>query len=252
MKEIVAPVNCPSCNSKLEWRNDILYCVNDECSSKTQKVLEHWAKVLKIKGLGPATITKLGITSIEDIYSLSVNDLEVALGSEKMATKIFKEIEKSALAPLNIVLPAFGIPLIGNSATQKLATTINNLNELTAQKAKDAGLGPKATSNLLDWFENKFKVNFNKTLPHSFKFDNVIAKAETSKGVVCITGKLKSCKTKAEAEQLLTSAGYLTKSSLTKDVTILVNEGGVESAKTKKARSAGVTIINNLKELLGE
>jgi hypothetical protein len=39
---------------------------------------------------------------------------------------------------------------------------------------------------------------------------------------------------------------------LTKDVTILINESGVESAKTKKARDSGVQIITNLLDLTGE
>jgi hypothetical protein len=39
---------------------------------------------------------------------------------------------------------------------------------------------------------------------------------------------------------------------LTKDVTILVNESGVESAKTKKARESGVEIITNLLDFIGE
>ena len=50
----------------------------------------------------------------------------------------------------------------------------------------------------------------------------------------------------------LQELGYVTKSSLTKDVTILVNESGVESAKTKKARESGVEIITNLLDFIGE
>jgi NAD-dependent DNA ligase len=68
---------------------------------------------------------------------------------------------------------------------------------------------------------------------------------------VCISGRLKSYKTKAQATELLEKLGYLVKSSLTKDVTILVNEGGIESAKTETARERGVTIITNLKEIIG-
>ena len=41
------------------------------------------------------------------------------------------------------------------------------------------------------------------------------------------------------------------KSSLTKDVTILLNESGLESAKTKKARDAGISIVTNLNNLIG-
>ena len=71
-----------------------------------------------------------------------------------------------------------------------------------------------------------------------------------SKGVVCISGKLKSFKTKAEATKALDSAGYEVKSSLSKQVTILVNESGLESSKTKQARDSGVTIVTNLLDLL--
>jgi NAD-dependent DNA ligase len=70
------------------------------------------------------------------------------------------------------------------------------------------------------------------------------------RGVVCITGKLKSFKTKAEAGSALIGLGYIVKSSLTKDVTILVNESGIESAKTKQARDSGIEIITDLKSYL--
>ena len=36
----------------------------------------------------------------------------------------------------------------------------------------------------------------------------------------------------------------------TKDVTILVNERGIASAKTRKAEEMGITINQNLKELI--
>ena len=55
---------------------------------------------------------------------------------------------------------------------------------------------------------------------------------------------------KAIAKTLLEKNGYLVKSSLTKAVTILINESGIESAKTKTARDKGITIITNLKDLI--
>jgi NAD-dependent DNA ligase len=78
-----------------------------------------------------------------------------------------------------------------------------------------------------------------------------VSQPTETKGVVCITGKLKSYKTKAAATQVLNKMGYLVKSSLTKDVNILVNESGIESAKTQAARDRGVIIITNLKEIIG-
>ena len=70
--------------------------------------------------------------------------------------------------------------------------------------------------------------------------------------MVCISGKLKSFKTKAQASQALEQNGYTVKSSVTKDVTILINESGVESQKTQKARESGITIVENLLDFLGE
>ncbi len=72
------------------------------------------------------------------------------------------------------------------------------------------------------------------------------------KGAVCISVHLKSFKTKADATEALKAAGYEVKSSLTKQVTHLINEGGQESAKTKQARDTGITIVTNLSEFLGE
>ena len=74
----------------------------------------------------------------------------------------------------------------------------------------------------------------------------------STQGIVCITGKLSSYKTKAEATKVLNELGYEVKSTVTKDVTILVNESGIESAKVKKARASGVTIITKLSNLIGD
>ncbi len=67
-----------------------------------------------------------------------------------------------------------------------------------------------------------------------------------------MSGKLKSYSTKAAAKKLLEKKGYLVKSSLTKDVTILVNESGINSAKQQAAQKRGLLIITNLKILFGE
>jgi NAD-dependent DNA ligase len=228
----------------------MLYCLSDDCGVKSQKSIEHWAKTLKIKGLGPATIEKLNIESVLDIYELGGDYIELALGSEKLAIKLFEEIEKSKSSPLNKVIPAFGIPLIGNSASGKLCSVISTLEELTASKCKEAGLGPKATSNLMKWFEDEYEINIKSRMKFKPQTEKRVERVVANQGVVCISGKLKSHKTKAIATEALTSAGYTVKSSLTKDVTILINESGIESAKTTKARNSGVTIVENLNELL--
>jgi len=248
LREIVPPSDCPSCGSSLEWINQLLYCKSITCGAQKQKKIEHFAKTLKIKGLGPSAIEKLGIQDFDQVYTLDVEYMIEALNSEKIALKLQSEIDNSKSAPLDLVLPAFGIPLIGKTATKKLSETVKNISEINADTCKRAGLGPKATENLMSWLMDEFYTFYDGYLPFDMKFA-AVQKVE-KKGVVCISGRLKSFKTKADATETLSSLGYEVKSSLTKDVTILVNESGIESSKTKQASASGITIITDLKSFL--
>lgn len=249
MSNIQAPTHCPSCASTLEWKNHILYCVSSSCGSQVQKQLEHFSKSLKIKGLGPAAIAKLELTDLNQLYSLTEEVIAEALSSVRLAEKLIEEIEKSKAVSLNKLLPAFGIRLIGTTAAEKLSSTCKHITEINEDTSTQAGLGPKATASLLDWLAVSYPLISN--LPFSFAFDQ-ISKAPTIAGYVCISGKLQSFKTKALAAEALMSKGYVVKGTLTKQVTILVNESGIESSKTKKARDSGITIVTNLYDFIGE
>lgn len=246
---ISIPTNCPSCNSVLVISNDLLYCRNTDCGATSQKRVLHFAKTLKIKGLGQSTIDKLNISRIEEIYTLDIAYMTVCLNSAKIAVKLFEEIEKSKKESFNTILPAFGISLIGETAADKLSKVCDSVFDIDEETCKAAGLGEKATNNLLNWIENDFERYCD--LPFSFEFEKA-SQPTNIKGVICISGKLSSFKTKAEAAKILESLGYVIKDSMTKDVTILVNESGRETDKTIKARNSGVTIIENLKTFIGE
>lgn len=247
--QINIPTNCPSCNSSLVLINDLLYCRNTDCGSMSRKRVEHFASTLKIKGLGPAAVEKLELSSPLDIYNLSLEDISQGLNSDKLAAKLLDEIEQSKSKQLNDVLPALGIPLIGKTATDKLSKVCTDIESITEQTCSDAGLGPKATESLIDWLNDNDWYLF---LPHDLSFGSTKTISQASKGTVCITGKLNSFKTKAEAQVELERLGYVVKSSITKDVTILVNESGKETTKTQKARESGVTVITNLKLFIME
>ena len=250
MQAILAPEVCPSCGSPLEWKNDMLYCVNSLCPAQVQKRIEHFAKSLKIKGLGPKSIEKLGLSSFQSIYDMTYLEIRDALSSEKLAVKLLQEIKHSRRATLNTLLPAFSIPLIGKTAATKLSAKFKNLLALDEDKCTVAGLGPKATENLLNWYNSKEYTEL-KELPFDWEFESPTVATE-QKGAVCISGKLSSFKTKAEATKALSYAGYQVKGSLTKDVVFLINESGIESAKTKQAQERGITIITSLSDLIGE
>lgn len=250
LSAIIPPTHCPACGSEVsETDSGMLYCTNPDCEAKASKKVMHFAKTAKIKGLGPATIEKLELNAVEDIYLYGKEQLIDELG-EKIGSKLFAEIENSKNLPLENLLPAFGVPLIGETASKKLCKVASHIEELNKEKCTLAGLGPAATLNLLNWLKEDYQIKY-KSLPFSFRFSNTIEPVAT-KATVCITGKLTSFKTKAEAETALKSAGYVVKGTLTKDVTILINESGIESTKTEKARQAGVIIVTDIKQILGE
>ena len=247
--EILPPEFCPSCDSTLIWRNDLLYCENANCTAKTEKVVQHFARTLKIKGLGPRSIEKLGLNSIYDLYNLSKDYMVLKLGSELVANKLLLEIEKSKQAHLQELLPAFSIPLVGRTASEKLCKVVDHITKIDLWTCKEAGLGPKVTDNLIQWYNSQY-INGYEFLP--FKWENEVQNTQEEKGVVVISGKLKTFPTKAVAKALLQKNGYIVKENLSKGTDFLVNESGIASSKTKKATEMGITVITDINELIGD
>lgn len=199
--------------------------------------------------MGPKTIEKLGLNDVTEIYYLDQSQVTAALGSAKLAEKLLQEIEISKNADLSIVLQSFSIPLIGNTASTKICSVVKDISEITAQKCKAAGLGDKATNNLMSWIDQEL-TDLQEFLPFSWKSNATTSATKEYLASVCITGKLKSFKTKALAEKALIEAGYKPVDSVTKSLDYLVDEANDNSTKRQKADSYGITIINNLDKFL--
>jgi len=246
---IQIPTECPCCDYKLELVNDQLFCRNTACGAQLNKKLEHFCKTLGVKGMGSRTVEKLGLADITEVFYLEPEQVVEALGSEKVALKLLDEIERSKMADLATVIASFSIPLVGSTASKKLCEVVTSVDEISYETCKQAGLGDKVTQNLLSWLETDFQ-EMREFLPFSFKSQK---NSNTSSGsTICITGKLSSYKTKAEAYKALEEAGYQPVESVTKITNYLVDEEDKGSSKRKKAESLGITIITNLNTFLKE
>lgn len=243
---IIEPKDCPCCEYPLTKINDQLFCTNDSCPARVGKSIEHFCKVMGIKGLGPKTIEKLKISSITEIFFLDEEEVKSVLG-EKVAAKLLSEIETSKNADLETVLSSLSIPLIGATAAKKLCGVIEDISEISAITCKKAGLGEKASNNLLLWLETEGK-DLIPFLPFSFK----TGKLNINNKSVCITGKLKTFKTKADAKILLSVAGYTVTESVTKNTYALIDESNSNSAKRNLAEKYGILIIDDINKLLKE
>lgn len=248
MQKILIPTTCPCCEYPLETVNEQLFCKNTACGAQLGKKIEHFCKVLQIKGFGPRTIEKLNLADITEIFYLDRDDVVTALG-EKMADKLLDEIERAKSADLATVVASFSIPLVGMTASTKIALVVNSLEEIDQESCKQAGLGDKVTQNLISWISSEYQ-EMKEFLPFSFKTKVKVSNVDSKR--VCITGKLKSFKKKADAEQSLSAAGYTLVDSVTKTTDYLVDEEGKMSSKREKAVQYGITIITDLNDLLKE
>jgi len=246
---ITVPTSCPTCDSLLELVNDQLFCRNTGCEAKSSKMVEHFAKTLKIKGLGPKTIEKLSLNSISDIYSISKSEINNEIG-ERVGTKLLQQIELSKSVDATQLLPAFSIPLIGRTASKKLFSKIANFSDITMSSCTKAGLGPKSCANLLDWYDREFLHNLE-YLPFSFRADVQEPTAESIGKSVCITGKLNDFANRSLAKDYLESFGFTVTSSVTKKTDFLVDEEGRKSSKSTKAESLGIPILT-IKDIIKE
>jgi NAD-dependent DNA ligase len=245
--EIVCPTQCPSCNSDLEQVNDLLYCRNITCPATSQGKVGHFAKTLGIKGLGPKSIEKLQLQEVTELFYLDQNEVAEVLG-DKISSKLMDEIERAKVSNLATVLEAFSIPLVGGTASKKIASIVNSIEEINSETCKQAGLGEKVTQNLLNWLGTEYK-DIKEFLPFNF---SKFVPANANNKTVCITGKLKNYKKKADAVASLTAAGYTLVDSVTKTLDYLVDEENKMSSKREKAIQYGITIITDLNDLLKE
>ena len=245
---IEIPTECPCCSYPLELVNDQLFCRNTACGAQLNKKLEHFCKTLSIKGMGSKTIEKLQLGDITELFYLDPSTVEETLG-EKTTAKLLVEIEKAKHADLATVLASFSIPLVGNTASKKLCEVVSSIDDISYETCKQAGLGDKVTDNLLNWLETDF-VEMREFLPFSFQSQKI--SVTEGQQTVCITGKLSSFKTKAEAYKALEEAGYKPVESVTKATDYLVDEDDKGSSKRKKADQLGINIITNLNTFLKE
>jgi DNA ligase (NAD+) len=123
--------------------------VADRNNINTSKVLEHFIKTIDIKGLGPASVQKMGLTHPVDIYD---DQNWSKLGAN--GAKVEAEIERTKTKPYDIVLASLGIPGVGKSAAKLIISKIpafRNLRDIETTEIK--GIGPSTVDSVLSWLD---------------------------------------------------------------------------------------------------
>jgi DNA ligase (NAD+) len=238
-KQIKIPTNCPSCNSELEQVNSQLFCRNSQCPAQSTKKVEAFIKKMRIKGLGPASISKLGFVRSIEIYETHVDTYVEVLG-EKIGHKVFDEVQNSRTTNFATFLSALSIPLIGDTLSKKIALQVKDIDSMV-HSVTGLNIGPKAYENLDKWTIDNYWETLE--LEKYFQFEVATNVVVADKGNVCITGKLNDFSNRTKAKEFLEEQGYTVTTTVTSKTDYLVDEEGRVSSKSKKAESLGIPIV---------
>lgn len=253
------PDECPACGSKLvrEPEEVMRRCPNVACPPQRLGRIKHFASRggMDIEGLGESTVQQLIdadlIADYGDIYSLKKEQLlPLERMAEKSADNLLAGIEASKDRPLERLIYALGIKLVGAGAARILAEHFGSINVLMEADAEELEaieeIGPGIASSAVDFFANPI----NREVLDKLKRTGVHFEAE--KGgeeaekifagmTFVLTGALENF-TRDEAAELIKQRGGKVSSSVSKKTTyVLVGEN--PGSKYKKAMELEVEVM---------
>jgi NAD-dependent DNA ligase len=241
---------CPSCNTKLIWSGVHLKCTNKKCAESMVYQLEHFMKLMEIESMSATTLRKLNVSTIEDLYDLTEDDImEIEGFGYKRATEIVSQIQKSLKAKPYKLLAAFGIPLIGRTASKAIMSSYTFDQLFHLDEDTDLGLGPTISKSFFDnicTFEDTYGYLVHKGLTFEKEKKSMISGKEFA-----LTGK--GNMGRREITELIEDLGGSVK-TVSKSTDYLVCEDpNSGSGKLQKAKKYGTKIISypNLMKMLG-
>jgi DNA ligase (NAD+) len=253
-QEFKMPDHCPECNTKLVKAKEteaIWRCPNDNCPSRTWKLIAHFTSkaALDIDGMGEKNVIALInaglIKDAADIYKVTKDDL---LKLERFADISAGKLVNAISSKKNPELPRFifglGIRQVGVQTAIDLAThfkTLNKLSNATIEELSEIeGIGEVVAESIVEWFSRpsnqRLLAKFEKygVNPQSAR---EVSGPLSGKNFV-VTGSLESMG-RDQAGERIRALGGTFQSSVGKETDYLVVGANVGESKLKKARDLG-------------
>jgi DNA ligase (NAD+) len=256
------PSLCPACGSEAirEPGEAATKCVNMSCPAQIRRSLFHFVSrdAMNIDGMGPQIITLLMdkgfVENAADIYTLKdkVQELmELERMGEKSVRNMLDAIEASKQNPLERLIFALGIKMIGQRAAKLLAESFQDIYELEAANFERLvaipEIGEKMAVSIIKFFELEQNTKLISKLAElglnvkSIK-KNIEEKEQFKDKTFVLTGSLTSF-TRDEAKAFIEGYGGKVSSSVSKK-TDFVLAGEEAGSKLIKAQDLGVSIID--------
>ncbi len=251
-RKIPRPTLCPVCGSEVLDEGILIKCQNLSCSARVVNSIIHYAsrKCMNIDGLGDKIVELLYeknlIKSIEDIYSLHLEDLLSLEGfKEKKSENLINSIQKSKKVELNKFINSLGIEHIGEVAATKIADNFGlNWFEVDYEQTINVdGFGEEIAKSLEEFIRvNKTRIsNLIQILDiQKPKKEETIDSIFSDKTVV-ITGTM--ALSRDEIQDILERHGAKITKSVSKKTDFVVY-GKDAGSKFDKAKKIGVKLLS--------
>jgi DNA ligase (NAD+) len=269
-KPFTMPANCPLCGAEIvRPEGEVMHrCPNPACESRGLESLINWVMAAAdIEGVGEQLVRRLWslglVRSIPELYRLTKEQLlELDGFQEKSATNVIDSIAASCDTPFHRVLFGLNIPDVGWVTGQNLARHFGNVDALAQASQEEieevGGIGPERATAIAEWFADEANLALIEDLRQLGLRLETGEELKPVEGALTghtyvITGTLERW-TREQAAAELEARGAKVAGSVSKKTTGVVVGEEPGAAKLKKAREAGVPILDEaaLVKLLDE
>lgn len=251
------PASCSSCGTALEFDGVRLRCPNKaSCPAQQSGGILNWIRSVEIDDISEKRLELMIqanlVASPADLYRLKEDDfLTLPLVKEKMAKKLYRNIQNSRDVDLAHFLSGLGIAGTGRTSWEKILEEHPTLEQVRALSVDDLtsieGFAEKSAQQIVNGLEEQSAL-IDELLEVGVKPKQLPQLKKTSDGIfagkqMVITGTLS--RPRKELEQLIKDAGGSCGSAVSKNTFALVaNDPDSGSSKMRKAKQLGIPVWN--------
>jgi DNA ligase (NAD+) len=262
----IAPAVCPQCGEAWDKTTLLWRCPSLSCGALNGIIHAAGRDYFDWEGLSEAIITRLNdkglVNDISDVFGLTEKQLAelvmrkteegkpVYLG-EKVAKKVYEQIQKSKSRPLSAVLAALGVRTLGRTFGRRLEAHYGDMQKIVNASSEELtnveGIAKTKADIIHAGLQEKLSV-IAKLAQAGVTMTSTLTKPSSGSNPfvgkkVCITGSIPGY-TRGQAQELLTEIGATASSSVSSSTHYLVaDEESQTSSKYKKAVQLGTTIV---------
>ena len=254
------PAACPSCGSETARMEGeaALRCLNRSCPAQIFASLEHFVSrgAMDVRGMGGAVIKQLLdsglVKDAADLYDLTAEKLlTLDRFAEKSAANVVAALNESKTRPLERLVFALGIRMIGETSARDLAAFVEDLSELYGASVEELrtieGIGELMAQSVRLFFDRPE----NRDMAERLRVAGLNMKGNKGKTTgsgkfegktFVLTGTLEKY-TREQASEIIIKEGGKVTSSVSKK-TDYVLAGAEAGSKLDKAVELGVRVIS--------